>query len=170
MIDRFAVFPDGSSKPLIWIKDWDFNWQNAYRYKTPIDLPKGTRVDLEYTYDNSEDNPHNPAHPPVRIHWGEQTTDEMALAFLNVVVPNAEDARELRRDVGQQYVQQFLSQVHTLQDLPYEMISPTATDRLTALFKLFDKNGDGQLDDQERAAMMTFVQNFQQRQQQKRDQ
>jgi hypothetical protein len=25
----------------------------------------------------------NPANPPVRVHWGEQTTDEMALVFLN---------------------------------------------------------------------------------------
>lgn len=164
-----ATLPDGSTKPLIWIKDWDFNWQNAYRYKAPVDLPKGTRVDLEYTYDNSESNPHNPAHPPVPIHWGEQTTDEMALAFLNIVVPNADDARELRRDVGRQYVDQFLSQVHTLQDLPYEMISPEASDRLTRLFKFFDKNGDGQLDDAERTAMLTFVHNLEERRQQKRD-
>ena len=47
-----ATLPDGSTKPLIWIKDWDFNWQNAYRYRTPIDLPKGTRIDLVYTFDN----------------------------------------------------------------------------------------------------------------------
>lgn len=165
-----ASLPDGSTKPLIWIKDWDFNWQNAYRYKTPIDLPKGTRIDLEYTYDNSENNPHNPAHPPAHIHWGEQTTDEMALVFLNVLLPAREDIRELQRDVSQQYVDQFLSQVHTLQDLPYEMISPAAVEKLTQVFKLFDKNGDGQLDDQERAAMMTFVHNFQERQQQERQQ
>jgi hypothetical protein len=86
-----ATLPDGSTKPLIWIKDWDFNWQNAYRYRTPLDLPKGTRIDLEYTYDNSENNPHNPAHPPVRIHWGEQTKDEMALVFLTVVLPTRDD-------------------------------------------------------------------------------
>jgi mono/diheme cytochrome c family protein len=155
-----ATLPDGSSKPLIWIKDWDFNWQNAYRYKKPVDLPKGTRIDLVYTYDNSENNPHNPAHPPVRIHWGEETKDEMALVFLNVVVPTAEDVRDLHREVGRQYVEQFLSQVETLQDLPYEMLSPDAVGRLTAVFKMFDKNSDGKLDDTERGAMMTFVKTF----------
>src|SRR5262249_39230617 len=38
--------PDGSVEPLIWIKDWDFNWQGTYQYKKPLSLPKGTRVDL----------------------------------------------------------------------------------------------------------------------------
>jgi mono/diheme cytochrome c family protein len=164
-----ATLPDGTSKPLIWIKDWDFNWQNAYRYKTPIDLPKGTRVDLEYTYDNSENNPHNPVHPPVHIHWGEETKDEMAVAFLTVVVPTRADIRELRRDVSRQYVEQFLSQIHTLQDLPYEMLSPDAVGKLTQVFKLFDKNGDGQLDDQERAAMVAFVRNVQERREAKQE-
>jgi mono/diheme cytochrome c family protein len=160
-----ATLPDGSTKPLIWIKDWDFNWQNAYRYRTPLDLPKGTRIDLVYTYDNSENNPHNPVHPPVRIHWGEETKDEMALVFLTVVLPTRDDIRDLQRDVGRQYVEQFLSQVHTLQDLPYEMLSPDTVGRLTQVFKMFDKNSDGKLDDDERTAMMTFVHNFQERQQ-----
>jgi len=155
-----ATLPDGSTKPLIWIKDWDFNWQNAYRYRDPIDLPKGTRIDLVYTYDNSENNPHNPVHPPVRIHWGEETKDEMAVVFLTVLLPTTEEARDLQRDVGRQYIEQFLSQVQTLQDLPYEMLPPEAVGRLTAVFKMFDKNGDGKLDDDERAAMLTFVKNF----------
>jgi mono/diheme cytochrome c family protein len=160
-----ATLPDGSTKPLIWIKDWDFNWQNAYRYKTPLDLPKGTRIDLVYTYDNSENNPHSPVHPPVRIHWGEETKDEMALVFLTVLLPTTEESRDLQRDVGRQYVEQFLSQVQTLQDLPYEMLSQDAVTRLTQVFKMFDKNGDGKLDDAERTAMITFVRNFQERQQ-----
>jgi mono/diheme cytochrome c family protein len=159
-----ATLPDGSTKPLIWIKDWDFNWQNAYRYRTPLDLPKGTRIDLVYTYDNSEKNPHNPAHPPVRIHWGEQTRDEMALVFLSVVLPSRADIAGLQREVRQQYIQQVLSQVETLQDLSYEGLSPAANERVTQLFKMFDKNGDGKLDDDERATMLKFVKNFEDRQ------
>jgi hypothetical protein len=160
-----ATLPDGTTQPLIWIKDWDFNWQNAYRYRTPLDLPKGTRIDLVYTFDNSENNPHNPIHPPVRIHWGEETKDEMALVFLTVLLPTTDDSRDLQRDVGRQYVEQFLSQVRTLDDLPYEMLSPDAVGRLTQVFKMFDKNSDGKLDDDERTAMLAFVRNFQERQQ-----
>ena len=49
-----AVLPDGTIQHLIWIKDWDFNWQGQYRYKAPMHLPQGTRIELEYVYDNSE--------------------------------------------------------------------------------------------------------------------
>jgi hypothetical protein len=72
-----ATLPDGTVKPLIWIHDWDFNWQDAYVYKKPFTLPKGTRIDVTLTYDNSEDNPRNPISPPKRALWGEQSFDEM---------------------------------------------------------------------------------------------
>ena len=39
---------------------------------------------MEYTYDNSEKNPRNPAHPPVEVTYGEQTTNEMLFGFLGV--------------------------------------------------------------------------------------
>ena len=81
----WATFPDGKAQDLIWIKDWDFNWQDQYLYKKPIRIPKGTRVDMEFTYDNSTANPRNPFNPPQRITRGEQTTNEMAITFLNVV-------------------------------------------------------------------------------------
>jgi hypothetical protein len=95
-----AYLPDGSVKPLIWIKNWDFNWQSAYTYAEPVQLPKGTRVELEYTYDNSETNPRNPAHPPVRVHYGEQTTDEMGLAFLTFAFPTQAEANAFRRGLA----------------------------------------------------------------------
>ena len=40
-----ATLPDGIDEPLLWIQDWDFNWQDRYNYKTPVYLPKGTRID-----------------------------------------------------------------------------------------------------------------------------
>ena len=40
-----AVLPDGSRKPLLWIHNWDFNWQEFYAYKNPVTLPKGTRLE-----------------------------------------------------------------------------------------------------------------------------
>ncbi|PWU01352.1 MAG: ascorbate-dependent monooxygenase [Terriglobia bacterium] len=92
-----AILPDGSTRPLIWIKDWDFNWQGAYTYADPVKLPKGTRIELEYTYDNSDKNPRNPAHPPVRVTYGEQTTNEMGLAFLSFAFPTPADATAFQR-------------------------------------------------------------------------
>ena len=72
-------------RPLIWIKQWDFNWQEEYRYKTPPFLPQGTRVDVQWTYDNSAENPRNPNRPPKLVTWGEQSTDEMCELHLEAV-------------------------------------------------------------------------------------
>ena len=82
-----ATLPDGTRRPLLWIQDWDFNWQDGYTYKEPVVLPRGTRVDVRITYDNSADNPRNPSNPPTRVWWGEQSTDEMgSVGFLLVPV------------------------------------------------------------------------------------
>jgi mono/diheme cytochrome c family protein len=104
-----ADLPDGTHVPLIWIKDWDFNWQGTYAYKSPIHLPRGTRVSFEYTYDNSADNPHNPSDPPVRVTWGEQTHDEMALAFLRVLLPTPADEAGFRKEMRREYVKGFMT-------------------------------------------------------------
>lgn len=80
-----ATLPDGKVEPMIWIKNWDWNWQGAYQYAQPMALPKGTRIDMVYTYDNSSDNLHNPNNPPKAVRFGEQTTDEMALCGIEVI-------------------------------------------------------------------------------------
>lgn len=72
-------FPDGTVKPLVFVDDWDFNWQLSYQFKDPIKVPKGTKQVIEAVYDNSADNPHQPNNPPKRVTWGEATTDEMFL-------------------------------------------------------------------------------------------
>jgi hypothetical protein len=84
-IRAYATLPDGKIVPLLWIKDWDFNWQEQYRYAKPIRLPQGTRIDSEWIYDNSADNPRNPNNPPQRVTWGEGTNDEMAELHLELI-------------------------------------------------------------------------------------
>lgn len=80
----WATLPDGTEKPLVWIKDWDFNWQNSYFLKEPLAVPKGTKISLVSYYDNSSDNPRNPKQNLTRtIGWGEQTTDEMCVALIS---------------------------------------------------------------------------------------
>ncbi len=91
-----AYLPSGGEVPMIWIRDWDFNWQGAYRYQQPVSLPKGTVVKLEAVYDNSPDNPKNPSDPPRRVRWGEQTTDEMCLCGMTVVTNTPADLKKVR--------------------------------------------------------------------------
>jgi len=92
-----AMLPDGSVKPLIWIPDWDFNWQDTYVYKEPFALPKGTRIDVTLRYDNSEDNPRNPVTPPRRALWGEQSFDEMGTVGFTFEVLNKADVPEFQQ-------------------------------------------------------------------------
>jgi len=80
-----AILPNGIVKPLLLINDWDFNYQQQYWYVSPVKLPQGTRLDLEIMYDNSAKNPRNPNHPPKRVIWGFQATDEMAYLQLKVI-------------------------------------------------------------------------------------
>ena len=71
--------PDGKRIPYIYVNDWDFNWQLSYALAKPLSLPRGTKLHVEATYDNSSNNPRNPNSPPKTVTWGEQTTDEMFL-------------------------------------------------------------------------------------------
>jgi mono/diheme cytochrome c family protein/thiol-disulfide isomerase/thioredoxin len=155
-----AVLPDGTVQHLIWIKDWDFNWQGQYRYKEPVHLPRGTRIELEYVYDNSENNPHNPSHPPVPVTFGEETRNEMAVLFLGVELPSAEDVPAFRREMRTQYIESFLAEGNTLKDLPPE-IPKGELELIKRVFQTFDKNGDGKLDAEERAALMQYLHGMQ---------
>jgi hypothetical protein len=89
------VLPDGSRKVLIHIPDWNFDWQQQYVYAKPIRLPEGTRVEMEFTYDNSAANPRNPNHPPKRVMLGPGSDDEMAGLHIGVVPVDEADADEL---------------------------------------------------------------------------
>lgn len=80
-----ATLPNGSERTLIEIDDWDYNWQDFYTFRHPIDLPKGTRLRISAVYDNSADNPRQPSHPPKQIMWGRHITDEMCAAYLTYI-------------------------------------------------------------------------------------
>jgi len=92
-----ATFPDGSVKTLLRIDDWDFSWQERYRYAEFVSLPKGTRLDAEVTYDNTSANKRNPTRPPVRVTWGEESTDEMGSIGLQVVAATPAELPQLRQ-------------------------------------------------------------------------
>jgi len=96
-----AQLPGGALKTLIHIKEWEFHWQQNYRYLTPIALPAGTTISLKYTFDNSDENPENPNHPPVRVQFGPNSTDEMAELGLQFLTQSAPDAERIFRDFNQ---------------------------------------------------------------------
>ncbi|HKW24314.1 MAG TPA: tetratricopeptide repeat protein [Terriglobales bacterium] len=85
----YATLPDGARKWLLLIPRWDPAWQGIYRYRQPVFLPAGSLISMRYTYDNSEQNPRNPHHPPRRITAGNMAMDEMAHLSLQVVTSDA---------------------------------------------------------------------------------
>jgi hypothetical protein len=98
-IESTATLPDGSTKRLLSITNWDFNWQGVYRYVAPVPLPAGTRVTMRWTYDNSADNPFIPNLPPRRVKYGQRTSDEMSELWFQVVPRSQKDRDVFTRDL-----------------------------------------------------------------------
>lgn len=96
----WAVKPNGDTVNIIRINDWDFNWQGSYRLPRLTPLPVGTRFFIDATYDNTPNNPRNPFSPPQQVTWGDQTTAEMFVFYLDVVPYQAGDENILLGGAG----------------------------------------------------------------------
>jgi hypothetical protein len=106
-----ATPPEGEPISLLWINDWDFNWQSCYQYLAPVKLPAGTKIAMETVHDNSAENIHNPSNPPQRVKWGEQTTNEMSIAMLQLVPVREEEMDKLRAAQGKRIIGGITAQV-----------------------------------------------------------
>lgn len=76
----WAELPDGFIKQLVYVPDYDFNFQTSYRFEEPVSLPAGTEIHVKAHFDNSADNPYNPD-PTAAVRWGLPTHAEMMFAF-----------------------------------------------------------------------------------------
>lgn len=85
----FAITPQQDTIPLIDIPDWDFNWQEFYKFKKPVILPKGTIVYAKATFDNTMDNKQNPFFPPQDVYFerGSMTETEEMLRLVFLYLP-----------------------------------------------------------------------------------
>jgi hypothetical protein len=89
-----AVYTDGRRQTLLSVPKYDFNWQTTYVFKQPVDLPAGTRLESVAGFDNSVNNSYNP-NPGATVRWGDQTTDEMHIAFLELEIDAAANPESL---------------------------------------------------------------------------
>jgi Flp pilus assembly protein TadD len=87
----FATLPSGQVLSLIWIKDWDFHWQDQYRYRTPVPLPRGTVITMRYTYDNGAGHQRDRRTPPAAVVYGPRSTDEMGDLWLRLAPRSVAD-------------------------------------------------------------------------------
>ena len=77
-----AQLPDGTVDTLLNVPAYDFAWQAMYRFTEPRRYPAGTRIRVTGAFDNSVWNPFNPD-PSASVTFGEQTSDEMFIGYLN---------------------------------------------------------------------------------------
>lgn len=90
-VTAVARTPDGQRLPLLEITDWDFRWQDVYRFAQPVSAPRGSLVEVTITYDNSQANPKNPHRPPRRVMFGQTSDAEMGDLWLQVVASTEGD-------------------------------------------------------------------------------
>jgi mono/diheme cytochrome c family protein len=150
---RLTAQLPGEKNPLtlLNIPDWDMNWQEEYRFAKQVHLPAGTRLETRIVWDNSAASANNPIVPPVRVRWGLESFDEMGSIDL-FVIPEGdkkqaeESMKTLRNAYRDHLVWSAGSHV-----LDADKLTVFGDLRQLAIAK-FDRDGDGHLDNQERAA------------------
>lgn len=95
----YAVTPEQDTIPLVSIPSWDFKWQEIYRFKKLVKIPKGSVLNIEAFYDNTKENPNNPSNPPRMVFSANdmKTTDEM-MTMLMVFLDYKEGDEHLELD------------------------------------------------------------------------
>ena len=139
-IQAYATLPSGERQWLVYIKDWDFAWQDEYVYVEPVFLPKGTTLSVRFTYDNSAANPRNPSHPPRRVTYGSGSRDEMADLLFQVIARRGDELPVLVDEMRQRERQQHI--VGDLKRLELSPNDPVIHDRLASLL-----TDEGRLDE-----------------------
>ena len=148
-----ATLPNGEMKELLKITDWDFSWQEQYRYKDFVYLPAGTTLDGEVVWDNSEDNVNNPNNPPIRVTWGRESADEMGSVSLQMVASKKSEFGKLSQAIRN----------HTAESRNRgrgALAGRGGNNRegfLKRIVERFDKDGDGVLSPSEREAAQSAL-------------
>ena len=83
-----AIYPDGRTEMILSVPKYDFNWQTDYIFKTPLNMPKGTKLHTAAWYDNSTANKANPD-PKKDVYWGDQTWEEMQFTAITFSTESA---------------------------------------------------------------------------------
>jgi peroxiredoxin/mono/diheme cytochrome c family protein len=125
---RVEAIRQGSDKPrvLLDVPRYDFNWQHAYQLAEPLAMDQGVRLRCAALFDNSENNLVNPD-PSATVRWGDQTWEEMMIAFFEVSIPVRAPQDRSQREPG------------TLSELEQARVQRNAEE----LIRRFDKDGDG---------------------------
>ena len=82
------IYPDGREEIVLNVPRYDFNWQLTYR--TSLKIPKGSKMYVEFRYDNSANNKFNPD-PSKWVYYGDQSWEEMGSPNMGFLVDRRAD-------------------------------------------------------------------------------
>jgi peroxiredoxin len=140
---------------LLDVPRYDFNWQHLYQLANPLPLSDVKSLWFTATFDNSKSNPFNPD-PSRPVTWGDQTWEEMAVAFFDVSVPRQADEAEpdasapadtvaaTRQQEAERIVAEFFARFDTNGDDIVERDETPISFRHLG-FGRFDEDGDQRL-------------------------
>ncbi|QDT84490.1 redoxin domain-containing protein [Gimesia chilikensis] len=139
---RLFTKQDKKKEILLDVPNYDFNWQHIYELSKPMSLDTVDGLEFTVKFDNSKDNPFNPD-PNEYVTWGDQTWEEMAIAFFEVAEPRKKKSQETK-----QKPEKKLTKAEAEKQREVEL-KKELDKRAAAFFKRFDKNGDGRVDVEE---------------------
>lgn len=93
-MDLQAQYPDGRMETLFNVPRYDFNWQQLYNFNAGKTAPKGTKLLVNATWDNSPANRFNP-NPNVDVKWGDQSWEEMLLSIVTLKIDPNQDVTKI---------------------------------------------------------------------------
>ena len=96
----FAIDPAGDTIRLISIPEWNFRWQFFYTFPKMVKVPEGSTIYVYATFDNTENNPENPFHPPrlIRERKGSMGTVDEMFQFIITYLPYQEGDENISLD------------------------------------------------------------------------
>ena len=116
---------------LLSVPAYDFNWQHNYELAEPLSLSDVARIETTFVFDNSDSNPFNPD-PSSYVTWGDQTWEEMAIAFFDVARPRKKNSEESQLETDKPKGK-----------LPEVRFERKITRQTEKFLKRFDANSDG---------------------------
>jgi hypothetical protein len=86
------TYPDGRQEVVLDVPHYDFNWQLTYR--TSLKIPRGSRMHVQFVYDNSSANKNNPD-PSKWVYYGGQSWEEMGTPNMGFITDRKDHDQEI---------------------------------------------------------------------------
>jgi hypothetical protein len=89
------IYPDGKEQIVLDVPHYDFNWQLTYR--TSVKIPKGSKMIVQFRYDNSPNNKYNPD-PTKWVYYGGQSWEEMGTPNMGFIMDRETNEKDFVKE------------------------------------------------------------------------